>query len=357
MRFISPFLRRALYPGMSNLGMFRKSSLSGNCCVVTYHGVLPRAYESKDAALDGSLVSAASLRAQLSLLKSYYHVLHPDEFRAFLRNEAELPPRSVLLTCDDGLQNVLSEMLPVLQEAGVSCLFFLTGASTNDQPSILWYEELYLAMRAASGILEIPELSLSADLRLTERRRETWWAWVQELSKYSFEVRRKAVRDVAHQTGFSKGNATARSGASGQRFLLLTREGVRDLVLAGMTVGSHTMSHPYLAKTSDVEAWSELQESRAALAAITGQEIWAMAYPFGDPFSAAVREFEFAQRAGYECAFLNYGGGFHSSPNKFAIPRVHVTADMTLGEFEAHLSGFHEMLKQRFNRQGVPPCA
>src|SRR5262249_13487170 len=125
MRFISPLLKRALYPGMSNLGMFRRSSLSGNCCVVTYHGVLPRAYESKDAALDGSLVSAANLCAQLSLLKSHYHLLHPDEFRAYLRNETELPPRSVLLTCDDGLQNVLSEMLPVLQEAGVSCMFFL----------------------------------------------------------------------------------------------------------------------------------------------------------------------------------------------------------------------------------------
>src|SRR5262250_1829282 len=102
MRFISPFLKRALYPGMSNLGMFRKSALPGSCCVVTYHGVLPAGYESRDTALDGSLVSAANLCAQLRLLKSHYHVLHPDEFRAYLRKEQELPSRSVLITCDDG---------------------------------------------------------------------------------------------------------------------------------------------------------------------------------------------------------------------------------------------------------------
>ena len=38
----------------------------------------------------------------------------------------------MLLTCDDGLQNTLTDMLPVLQELGLSCLFFVTGASLSE---------------------------------------------------------------------------------------------------------------------------------------------------------------------------------------------------------------------------------
>ena len=59
-----------------------------------------------------------------------------------------MPPRAVLLTCDDDLRNTLTEMVPMLQEHGLSCLFFVTGASLSDVPAMLWYEQLYLMLLA-----------------------------------------------------------------------------------------------------------------------------------------------------------------------------------------------------------------
>ncbi len=48
---------------------------------------------------------------------------------------------------------------------------------------------------------------------------------------------------------------------------------------------------------------------------------------------------------------MNVGGGFRgkisAEINRFALPRVHVTADMTLAEFEAHISGFYRSLRKR----------
>jgi hypothetical protein len=43
---------------------------------------------------------------------------------------------------------------------------------------------------------------------------------------------------------------------------------------------------------------------------------------------------------------MNVGGGFGSGVGRFAIPRVHVTADMKLAEFEAHIAGFYRNLKR-----------
>jgi peptidoglycan/xylan/chitin deacetylase (PgdA/CDA1 family) len=124
-----------------------------------------------------------------------------------------------------------------------------------------------------------------------------------------------------------------------------------------MSVGAHTVSHPFLASTSDEQAWHEIQQSREQLTRVLGKEVWALAYPFGDPSSAGTREFEMSARSGYECAFMNYGGGLHSEFSRFAIPRVHVTSDMNLGEFEAHVSGFHSRLQQRFGHEVAIPCA
>ena len=81
--------------------------------------------------------------------------------------------------------------------------------------------------------------------------------------------------------------------------------------------------------------------------------VWAFAYPFGDFSAVDAQAMTLAREAGFEAAFLNYGGGFAPRFDHFAIPRVHVTATMGLPEFEAHVAGFHSLLQHRLGR--VPP--
>jgi len=76
--------------------------------------------------------------------------------------------------------------------------------------------------------------------------------------------------------------------------------------------------------------------------------VWAMAYPFGDPASVSEREYRLAEEAGYECAFVNVGGGLKARSSPFAFSRIHVTAEMSLEVYEAHISGFHDDLRRRF---------
>ena len=123
---------------------------------------------------------------------------------------------------------------------------------------------------------------------------------------------------------------------------------VRALAASGMAVGAHTLTHPVLSQLSPEAAWNEIAESRARLEKTIGSPVWALAYPFGDSACVTDREREMAERAGFTCAFLNVGGGFGAPLPRFALPRVHVTGDMNLGEFEAHVSGLYRSLRQRF---------
>ena len=354
MRLVSPILKRVVYPCLADSGYLRWRSEHGNLCVVTYHGVLPAAYETIDAEQDGALVTANTFRRQLRLLKSRYLVVSPEHVLNWACEGKELPRRSVLLTCDDGLLNTLTEMAPILKEEGLSCLFFVLGASTSQDARSLWYEDLYLLLLAApSGTFSLDRKESSLPLSGRASRRSAWWKLVQRWSQYD-QSERPMLMDAARiQLGLSDGWNVEhmKSDAQRRRFSLLNLCELRQLAGMGMCVGSHTLSHPVLSQQPPELAWKEISESRSLLEMAVGKPVWALAYPYGDPASVTAREWEMAERAGFQCAFMNVAGGFGAPLPRFALPRVHVTAEMSLPEFEAHVSGFHGALQGRLSRQ------
>ncbi len=375
MRFVSPALKRIVFPALSRSGYLRYTAGAGPA-VVTYHGVFPAGYEVRNPALDGNLVRADSLRRQLQLLKTRYHVIAPEEFlqwseekwseEEWSEEKLSLPPRSILLTCDDALRNTLTEMVPILHEFGLSCLFFATGASTDAMPSMLWYEELYLMLLDAgeSIALSLPEAGISIGPIAPNEKHACWWNLVERLSQFNRQSRRGFLDQVREQLTLAENwrEQFFQDPTLAARFLTLDRVGLRQLAAVGMTIGAHSLSHPILARASEELAWQEISESRKVLEEAVGQTVWAFGYPFGDAATVTGRDLRLAEQAGFLCAFMNTGGGLGAKIdrakidpskisgakiNRFALPRVHVTADMSLFEFEAHISGFYRSLRKR----------
>ena len=77
-----------------------------------------------------------------TLLNRGYNVITLDEFRAFLRGEAEVPPNAVLITFDDGYESFYLYAYPLLKERGMSATNFMivrhVGARENQIPKIDW---------------------------------------------------------------------------------------------------------------------------------------------------------------------------------------------------------------------------
>jgi len=306
--------------------------------------------------LDGNLVYADSLRRQLELLKKRYRVVAPEEFLRWSDEKQSLPPRSVLLTCDDALRNALTEMVPILQERGLSCLFFATGASADETPSMLWYEELYLMLLDASEpfTLSLLEAGISVGPITASERHACWWNLVERLSQFDKELRRGFLNQIRSQLRIAENwrERFVQNPILASRFLTLDVAGLRRLAAGGMSVGAHSLSHPILARAPEDLAWREISESRRVLEKALGRTVWGFGYPFGNAATVTGRDLRLAEQAGFRCAFMNTGGGFGANSlgakiNRFALPRVHVTADMSLAEFEAHISGFYRSLRKR----------
>ena len=352
LRFVSAALKHIVFPALSKSGFLRYTAGAGPAAV-TYHGVFPAGYEIRNPALDGNLVRAESLRRQLRLLKKHYHVISPEDFLRWSEGELSLPPRSILLTCDDALRNALAEMVPILQELGLSCLFFATGASADEVPSMLWYEELYLMMLEANEpiALSLPEAGISIGPIVPSEKHSCWWNLVQQLSHFSGQSRRGFLDRFREQLRLPANwsERLIQDSTLAGRFLTLDRAGLRQLAAAGMTIGAHSLSYPVLARAPHDLAWQEISESRSVLEKSLGQTVWAFAYPFGNAATVTRRDIRLAEEAGFHCAFMNVGGGFGARIDRLAVPRVHVTAGMTPSEFEAHVSGFYRTLRKRLS--------
>jgi peptidoglycan/xylan/chitin deacetylase (PgdA/CDA1 family) len=203
---------------------------------------------------------------------------------------------------------------------------------------------------------ELPEIGLQGKVSQAEKR-SLWWQVVRKFSQIDLHHRKTILETVRMQLGLGeRWDAEYHEDSMlKQRFLTLNLAELRELAAVGMCIGAHTLSHPLLAVSSPETAWREISESKQALEQNLAQEIWALAYPFGDSSSVTSREVQMAEQAGFKSAFLNVGSRLGTPAPKFAFPRVHITREMTLAEFEAHISGFHRALQERFKGPDMSP--
>jgi peptidoglycan/xylan/chitin deacetylase (PgdA/CDA1 family) len=328
---------------MHRTGWLKKLAPAGGCAVVNYHGVIPPGYTSSDSFLDGNLVTLENLQKQLRFLKANYTVLQPADFREWLVHGQTIPARAVLVTCDDGLLNHLVDMLPVFQAEGVECLFFLTGASCSENHGMLWYEELYRLLRSDEiGNDEKWRALFGNEMTVppSSSFQSLWWNIVLKASRLGADERAERM------TLLRKLARDDKSLIFERRWRVMNIRELIALAQAGATIGAHTMTHPVLCEAAQEECFREIHESKVAIERALGKTIWAFAYPFGNPAAMGAREVEMARRAGFECAFVNTGGGFSDRSDPFTISRTHVTADMTVAELEAHMTGFHTRLQK-----------
>ena len=102
---------------------------------------------------------------------------------------------------------------------------------------------------------------------------------------------------------------------------MMSAEQIRELSDSGFEIGSHTMTHPHLTELSDEQLRAELADSKHILEDITGKEVTAFSYPYGDCDSRVVEE---VVAAGYRSAVGTKLGVVVEGVSAFEIPRVNV---------------------------------
>jgi len=315
-------LRLASYTGVLWLTLrIRKKPQSG-LLVLMYHSI------GESGELDPDLcVSKQNFAKQLRYLKHHCHVISLEDAVERLHCREPLPDDAVAITFDDGFRDNYEAALPLLREYGCPATFFVSTGPLDDRRP-LWPNQLYLWLTTSSAArFTLPEALLqdgqpnAFELESRAQRKTIYRAVEQRMWQLDNAERKSVLASIAAQLGFSNDENP------GGRLQMLTWPEVKRLAEEGMTIGSHTVTHPVLSSLSGEEILEELASSKAALEQRLGRRVMLFAYPFGglehfDGISQSLVE-----RAGYKAAFTTLPGINEAGVNRWALKRVGVQDD------------------------------
>lgn len=110
----------------------------------------------------------------------------------------------------------------------------------------------------------------------------------------------------------------------------MTLENLKELLAAGMTIGSHTRSHPRLCQITDpIKLHDEIAGSKAILEKKLGRPCDYFAYPYGKDTAAAI---EIVKQAGYKAARDGHWGYEQTMGGLYDLRILYVKND--LSQFE-----------------------
>jgi peptidoglycan/xylan/chitin deacetylase (PgdA/CDA1 family) len=312
--------------------------------VLAFHGVTDEAPGGIHN-YEGSHLYRPVFETLLQELAGRYRFVTLGAIESWLSGGDPPPERAVAVTFDDGYRNVLTQAAPVLRDVGAPATVFVTTDFVV-KGRMLWPDRLLAALAASPHrSLVAPVNGRTAELPLVTD------ADVVEASDH-LRVVCKSLPDDERQNLVD--NIVARLDVD-EAALLLACDDFRPLdpvdlgefEAYGITVGSHTSSHPVLARCSPARMSDELQESRNVIENLTGLPCTQFAYPNGavGDFNAGTREA--VREAGYTCAVTTVKKRVNRQTDPLEIPRYLLTHNrISKTEFAVEVSGFPTFLRR-----------
>jgi peptidoglycan/xylan/chitin deacetylase (PgdA/CDA1 family) len=293
----------ALLRGLAGALTMRRSSRA--LLVLIYHRVLP---EPDPLLIDEP--DARTFGNQLDVISRLFHVVDLVEGVRRLR-DGTLPPRAAAITFDDGYANNLDVAAPILAGRELPATVFVTTGFING--GCMWNDLVIEAVRLAPGTFDLRDLDLGLhELPDMAARRRLVDDLLARIKYLAIDERLARARAIAERSG-------AGSGAG----LMMNEQQLRRLNGMGISIGAHCVSHPILCKTSDMDALSEIRQSKQVLEAITGRQVEAFAYPNGRPGrDYAARHVAMVRECGFRTAVSTAWGAASGTTDPLQVPRI-----------------------------------
>lgn len=310
-----------------------RAALRNDVRILAYHRVLDTA-EPEDFRFDPELVSASreAFRAQLAIVARRCSPIRFDELIDRLDRGRAPPRRAVLITFDDGYDDNYRIAFPLLREAGLSAMFFVsTGHIDSGRPYAYdWLVHMLCTTSAAR--LQAPELGM--DLPLPDDL-----AGRRALAGQALD-RIKLLPATAQEALIERLQGEWSLPAEPHRDCRpMTWAQVREMREGGMEIGSHGVHHRMLAKLPADAMREELEASKRAIERETGAEAKVLSYPVGgsDAYDEAVMRA--AREVGYRMACSYQAGPESLAPaSRYRMRRIPVERDTGADWFEGMLA-------------------
>jgi peptidoglycan/xylan/chitin deacetylase (PgdA/CDA1 family) len=338
-------LKRTVLRASRGAGTFRLLRNShwrrSRLLIIGYHGVsVDDEHEWKPTLY----ITPAVLEERFKILRDGgYTVLPLGEAVTRLASNT-LPPRSVVLTFDDGFVDFALEVFPLLQRFAFPATVYLTTYYTQFNRPIFGLICSYMLWKSARTEVRSTDIVPGIedeiwDLRSASGRERAHEVIVRHAASTGLSAREKdsLAEHVAAGLGIDYQDLIRRRILS-----LLTPSEVTSLSAAGIDFELHTHRHR---TPVDAHAFHrEIEDNRRVLAELTGKRTSHFCYPSG------VYEPEFLpwlSSAGVVSATTCDTGIASQNTNPLLLPRLIDTMNISAVEFESWVSGAGAFLPLR----------
>ena len=234
---------------------------------------------------------------QFRYLKKHYNVIHLNEFIDHLESGKSLPPKSLVITFDDGHKGNFN-LYPLFTQLQLPATIFLCSGIVDTQRHY-WFLD-------------------SADSTKDQLKSLSNQERLEKLSQQGYDQEKEYRERQA-----------------------LNANEIRDMQ-SWVNFQSHTVYHPCLDQCTASESAYEITQSKVDLERKFNLDINTIAYPNGD---YSQREIEIAREAGYRCALTVTPGynTFESDP--FTLKRLSTNDTTNMDEFIVRVSGLWGLIQ------------
>ncbi len=239
--------------------------------ILAYH----RVAELRDTPeVDSRSVSAtpAVFARQMQHLARHYHVIGMPQFVNAIEKGAPLPKRAVLITFDDAYADFAEIAWPILKSFQLPATMFVPTAYPDHPERVFWWDKLYQAFNATTRteMCGIPFGPLP--LRSSEEKRRA----LRIVQDYARTV---PEDEAVYLVDSVCAQLDERQIYSGN---VLTWDQLRQLTTEGLTLGSHTRTHPIMTQLTPDRMREEVRASQGDLKREIGNALPIFCYPNGN---------------------------------------------------------------------------
>jgi len=258
-------------------------------------------------------------------LARHYHVIGMPQLLNSIESGASLPKRAVLITFDDAYADFAEIAWPILKRLGLPATMFVPTAYPDHPEVPFSWDKLYQAFNATA-------------------RTELCGTPLGHLPLRDFEEKRRGLRKVQgccttipHDEAMRLVDSVCAELVEGQEYSgsVLTWDQLRKLTKEGLTLGSHTRTHPIMTQVTADTMREEVKGSQEDLKREMGTALPIFCYPNGNHNNTVV---SVVRDEGIRLAFTTLSGENKSeSLDLLRLRRVVITPRTSIAVFYARL--------------------
>jgi peptidoglycan/xylan/chitin deacetylase (PgdA/CDA1 family) len=309
----------------------------GRAVVLMYHRILPKEKWARSFSSDAIVVTPETFTRHLNFLRRYFRPLTLEQFIHHIEQRLPFPPNACLITFDDGWRDNLDHALAVLQEQKIPATIFLPTAYVGSG-HCFWQERLSRLLYSLYRTPALHQHPTVHELRLDTLLRAPQTRALQQIKQYARSLKKLDADTINAMLGkLSRLIAEHHAGLVDDDVdTYVDWSQVRQMRRAGVTFGSHAVSHTILTQLPAASVRREFADSRDTIAREAQAPVDALAYPNGDHNTDTAT---LAREAGFRVAFTTRPGPVSVGDDPYTLRRINIHENAT-----RHIPLFHAIL-------------